>query len=60
MKDERWKMKDKHVIPHFYIGDEDCGTMFNDFKIIDISNVRQLTQYGNFSPHYHIWLKNDK
>ena len=47
-------------IPHFYIGDEDCGTMFNDFKIIDISNVRQLTQYGNFSPHYHIWLKNDK
>lgn len=45
-------------IPHFYIGDEDCFTLFNDFKIIDIRNVRELTQYGNFSPHYHVWLKN--
>lgn len=44
-------------IPHFYIGDEDCKTLFNDFKIIKINNVRELTQFGNFSPHYHIWLK---
>ncbi|MBQ8451263.1 MAG: class I SAM-dependent methyltransferase [Clostridia bacterium] len=46
-------------IPHFYIGDEDCFTMFNDFTIIDIRNVRKLTDYGNFSPHYHIWLKKE-
>ena len=44
-------------IPHFYIDDNDCFTLFNDFKIIDIKNIRQLTQHGNFSPHYHIWLK---
>ena len=44
-------------IPHFYIDDEDCKTLFNDFKIIKIQNVRELTQYGNFSPHYHIWVK---
>lgn len=44
-------------IPHFYIDDEDCKTLFNDFKIIKINNVRELTQYGNFSPHYHIWIK---
>lgn len=47
-------------IPHFYIDDEDCKTLFNDFKIIKIQNIRELTQYGNFSPHYHIWLKNNK
>ena len=47
-------------IPHFYINDDDCKTLFNDFKIIEITNVRELTQYGNFSPHYHIWLKNNK
>lgn len=46
-------------IPHFYIGDEDCKTLFNDFKIIKIQNIRELTQHGNFSPHYHIWLKNN-
>lgn len=44
-------------IPHFYIDDNDCFKLFNDFKIIEIKNVRELTQYGNFSPHYHIWLK---
>lgn len=44
-------------IPHFYIDDKDCFTLFNDFKIINIRNVRELTQYGNFSPHYYIWLK---
>lgn len=44
-------------IPHFYIDDNDCFTMFNDFKIIAIKNVRELTKHGNFSPHYHIWLK---
>ena len=44
-------------IPHFYIDDEDCKNLFNDFKIIKIQNIRELTQYGNFSPHYHIWLK---
>ncbi len=44
-------------IPHFYIGDDDCKTLFNDFTIIKIQNVRELTQYGNFSPHYHVWLK---
>ena len=44
-------------IPHFYMDDDDCGKLFNDFKIVDIKNVRELTQYGNFSPHYHIWLK---
>ena len=47
-------------IPHFYINDDDCKTLFNDFKIIEINNIRELTQYGNFSPHYHIWLKNNK
>ena len=47
-------------IPHFYINDDDCKTLFNDFKIIEITNVRELTQFGNFSPHYHIWLKNNK
>lgn len=44
-------------IPHFYIGDEDCKTLFNDFTIIKIQNVRELTKHGNFSPQYHIWLK---
>lgn len=44
-------------IPHFYINDEDCKTLFNDFTIIEIKNIRELTQYGNFSPHYHIWVK---
>ena len=44
-------------IPHFYIDDNDCFKLFNNFKIIEIKNVRELTQYGNFSPHYHIWLK---
>lgn len=44
-------------IPHFYIDDEDCFTLFNDFKIIEIKEVRTLTIYGNFSPHYHIWVK---
>lgn len=44
-------------IPHFYMGDEDCFTLFNDFKIIEIKEVRELTKYGTFSPHYHIWLK---
>ena len=44
-------------IPHFYMGDEDCQTLFNDFVIKDIRNVRVLTEYGNFSPHYHIWVK---
>ena len=47
-------------IPHFYMGDEDCFTFFNDFKIIGIKNVRELTSHGNFSSHYHIWLKNNK
>lgn len=46
-------------IPHFYIGDEDCFLLFNDFIIINIKNIRELTQYGNFSPHYHIWLKKE-
>jgi len=44
-------------IPHFYINDEDCLKLFNDFKIIQIKNIRELTQYGNFSSHYHVWLK---
>lgn len=44
-------------IPHFYIDDDDCKNLFNDFTIVKIQNVRELTQYGNFSPHYHIWLK---
>lgn len=44
-------------IPHFYIDDKDCLNMFNDFTIIEIKNIRELTQYGNFSPHYHVWLK---
>ncbi len=44
-------------IPHFYIDDNDCFTLFNDFQIIKINNLRELTQYGNFSPHYHVWLK---
>lgn len=44
-------------IPHFYINDADCFSLFNDFTIIQINNIRELTQYGNFSPHYHIWLK---
>lgn len=44
-------------IPHFYIGDEDCKTLFNDFKIISIRHIRELTMHGTFSPHYYIWLK---
>lgn len=44
-------------IPHFYIDDKDCFTLFNDFTIVNIKNERELTQYGNFSPHYHVWLK---
>ena len=47
-------------IPHFYIDDSDCLTMFNDFTIIEIKNIRTLTQHKNFSPHYHIWLKKQK
>lgn len=44
-------------IPHFYIDDDDCFELFNDFKIVKINELRELTQYGNFSPHYHVWLK---
>ena len=44
-------------IPHFYIDDDDCKTMFNDFTIVSIKNVRVLTEHGNFSPHYHIHVK---
>ena len=44
-------------IPHFYIDDDDCKTLFNDFEIIKIQNIRELTAFGNFSPHYHIWLR---
>ncbi len=44
-------------IPHFYIDDEDCLTLFNDFKLIRVQEVRELTHYGTFSPHYHIWIK---
>lgn len=44
-------------IPHFYIDDEDCKTLFNSFKIVSIKNERVFTHYGTFSPHYHIWLK---
>lgn len=44
-------------IPHFYIDDNDCFKLFGDFKIIQINELRELTQFGNFSPHYHIWLK---
>lgn len=47
-------------IPHFYIDDNDCLTMFNDFIIKEIKNVRTLTEYKTFSPHYHIWLKKEK
>ena len=45
-------------IPHFYIDDDDCFNLFNDFKIIKISEVRELTHHGTFSPHYHVWVKN--
>ena len=59
--DENTKIKveegPENGIPHFFIDDNDCKTMFNDFKIVEINNVRKLTEYGNFSPHYHIWLK---
>lgn len=44
-------------IPHFYIDDEDCKRLFGDFKIIKIQLIKELTQHGNFSPHYHVWLK---
>lgn len=44
-------------IPHFYIDDKDCLTLFNNFIIKQIKNERILTSYGNFSPHYHIWVK---
>lgn len=43
-------------IPHFYIDDDDCKTLFKEFKIIKIKEVRELTEYGTFSPHYHIWI----
>lgn len=46
-------------IPHYYIDDEDCKTLFNEFKIISIKNIKVLTEFGNFSPHYHIWLKKE-
>lgn len=46
-------------IPHFYMGDEDCSKLFNEFIIKDIRNIRVLTEYRNFSPHYHIWLKKE-
>lgn len=45
-------------IPHFYINDEDCQTLFNDFTIISIKYVRDITQNGGNSPHYFVWLKN--
>ena len=44
-------------IPHFYVNDEDVKKMFNEYKIIDIRNIKELTQKGNFSPHYQILLK---
>ena len=44
-------------IPHFYIDDDDCKVLFNDFKIIGVKEVREMTKHGDFSPHYHIWLK---
>lgn len=45
-------------IPHFYINDDDCKTLFNDFTIISIQYIRDITQDGNASPHYFIWLQN--
>lgn len=45
-------------IPHFYINDDDCKTLFNDFTIISIQYIRDITQDGNSSPHYFIWLQN--
>lgn len=44
-------------IPHFYINDDDCFSLFSKFNIIQIKTVRKLTKYGNFSSHYHIWIK---
>lgn len=44
-------------IPHFYVNDDDIKKMLSEHKIIEITNIRELTQHGNFSPHYHIWLK---
>lgn len=47
-------------IPHFYINDEDCKTLFNDFIIKEIRYVRQIQQSGKYSAQYFIWVKNNK
>ena len=47
-------------IPHFYINDEDCKTLFNDFIVKEIRYVRQIQQTGKYSAQYFIWVKNNK
>lgn len=47
-------------IPHFFVDDEDCRTLFNDFEFIDLKYIKRITEYGSFSPHYHIFLKKPK
>lgn len=44
-------------IPHFYVNDDDCLKLFNDFIIVGIRYIKELTEHGSFSPHYHVHLK---
>ena len=55
----RIKVEDgpENGVPHFYIDDEDCKTMFNNFTLISVQNIRELTMYGSWSSHYHLHLK---
>lgn len=44
-------------IPHFFIDDNDCKVLFNDFTILRIQYIRDIDPNSNASPHYFIWLK---
>lgn len=47
-------------VPHFFVDDEDCKKLFTDFIFVDLKYVKRITEYGSFSPHYHILIKKPK
>ena len=47
-------------MPHFFVDDEDCRSLFNDFIFVDLKYIKRITEYGSFNPHYHLLLKKPK
>lgn len=44
-------------IPHFYINDDDCKELFNDFDVVQMKHVREMRLQKKNSCQYHIWLR---